>query len=373
MDILAVDGRRPDQVREFIEFPFELYRHTPQWVPPFLFEARRVFDRRRNPFYRHSDAVFFLGRRGGQTVGRLAVLENRNYNAFNRERAAFFCQFECVHDREVAQGLFTSGLAWARSRGLDVIAGPRGFTALDGLGLLVRGFQHRPAFGIPYNLPYYEELLLDVGFEPAGDILSGHLTAEAQFPERIHSIAARAMARRGLRIARYRTRRDLRALAPRLGQLYNDSLGGTPGNVPLAAEEIRSLADQLVRFADPRLIKVVLKRDDPVGFLFAYPDISAALQWSRGRVFPFGWLAMLLETRRTKWVNINGAGMLEGHRGLGGTAILFSEMFKSVREGGFLHADLVQIGAENDRMQRELQNFGVDFYKTHRVYQRGIH
>jgi hypothetical protein len=180
------------------------------------------------------------------------------------------------------------------------------------------------------------------------------------------------MDRRGLRIARYRTRRDLRTLALQLGQLYNDSLGGTPGNVPLTPEEIQSIADQMVRFADPRLIKVVLKDDRPVGFLFAYPDISAALQWSRGRLFPLGWLAMLLELRRTKWININGAGMLEGHRGSGGTAILFSEMFRSVREGGFHHADLVQIGAENDRMQRELRNFGVDFYKTHRMYRREL-
>ena len=73
----------------------------------------------------------------------------------------------------------------------------------------------------------------------------------------------------------------------------------------------------------------------PVGFLFAYPDISAAVQRTRGRIFPFGWIDLLLEMHRTKWVNINGAGILEEYRGLGGTAILFSEMQKSILEGGF--------------------------------------
>ncbi len=81
---------------------------------------------------------------------------------------------------------------------------------------------------------------------------------------------------------------------------------------------------------------------------------------------------MQLEMRRTKWVNINGAGMLEGHRGLGGTAILFHEMYESLREGGFLYAELVQIGADNGRMQRETRTFGVDFHKTRRTYRRGI-
>lgn len=372
MDIAAVDTRRPEQVREFLNVPFRVYRETPQWVPPIVMEARRALDRKRNPYYRHSEAAFFIARRKGKAVGRLAALENRNYNAFNRERTAFFWLFECDRDPEAAGALFDAAFGWARVRGLDLVVGPKGFTALEGLGLLVRGFEHRPAFGIPYNLPYYEELLLGLGFEPTGDIVSGYLGTDAPFPERIHALAQRVLRRRGLRIARYHRRRDLLALAPRLGQLYNDTLGGTSGNVPLTEEEIAGVADQMVRFADPRLIKVVMRGDDPVGFLFAYPDISAALQRSRGRLFPVGWLDLLLEMRRSRWININGAGIVESERGLGGTAILFSEMYKSVREGGFRHADLVQVGAANLPMQRELRNFGVEFYKMHRMYRRRL-
>ncbi len=105
------------------------------------------------------------------------------------------------------------------------------------------------------------------------------------------------------------------------------------------------MARQLLWFANPRLIKILMKGDEPVGFLFAYPDISAALQRTRGRMWPLGWADLLLEMRRTRWVNINGAAIVERYRGLGGTAILFSEMQRSIVEGGFLHADLVQVGA----------------------------
>jgi hypothetical protein len=103
--------------------------------------------------------------------------------------------------------------------------------------------------------------------------------------------------------------------------------------------------------------------------LLAYPDISAALQRTKGRLFPIGWLSLWLEKQRTEWVNINGAGILEEYRGLGGTAILFSEMEKSIHAGRYKHAEIVQIGIENDRMQRELRDMGIDFYKTHRIYQ----
>jgi len=372
IDVEHVQPGRNASARAFLDLPYFLYRSIPVWVPPIRSDARRQIDPGRNPFFRHSSAVLLLARRDGRPVGRLAVLDNANYNRFNHAAMAFFSLFECEDDPLAAKALFASGFAWARSRGLTTIQGPQGFTAMDGLGLLVRGFEHRPAFGIPYHLAYYESLLLDVGFQASGDILSGYLGPQVRIPERIHQVAARVMERRGLRVGRFRSRKDLMQLAPVLGDLYNQSLGGTSGNVPLTAEEIAAVARQMVAFADPRLIKILYKDETPVGFLFAYPDISRAVQRTGGHLWPVGWALWLRELRRTSWVNINGAGIAEGYRGLGGTALLFSEMYKSVREGGFRHADLVQIGSENLPMLRELRAFGVDFYKTHRLFRRGL-
>jgi hypothetical protein len=372
MKVCEIDTADPRQVRRFLRLPFRIYRQTAAWVPPLEGDAHLMLDRRRHPFYRHSEAAFFLAERQGQAIGRLAVLNNRNHNAFNRERTAFFCLFESENEPEVAQGLFEGALAWAQGRGLNRILGPKGLTAMDGMGLLTKGFEHRPALGIPYNLPYYPALVEAAGFEPSGEIVSGHLCRDANFPERIHQLADVVRRRRGLRVARYQNRRDLRSLVPQLGKMYNTALEGTAGNVPLTQDEIETIARQMLTFADPHLIKIVFKDDEPVGFLFAYPDISAALQRTRGRLFPLGWIDVLLEFRRTRWVNINGAGMIEKYRGLGGTALLFSEMYKSILEGHFDHADIVQIGAENGNMQREMRDLGIDFYKTHRMYRRAL-
>jgi len=372
IDVEHVQPGRNASARAFLDLPFTLYRSIPVWVPPIRGEARRQIDPRRNPFFRHSSAALLLARRDGRPVGRLAILDNANYNRFHHAATAFFSLFECEDDPAAAEALFAAGCAWARRRGLTTIQGPQGFTALEGLGLLVRGFEHRPAFGIPYHLDYYESLLLGLGFEAAGDILSGYLGPHVRIPDRIHQVAARVMERRGLHVGRFRSRKDLMRLAPALGDLYNQSLGGTSGNVPLTDEEIEAVARQMAAFADPRLIKILYKDETPVGFLFAYPDISRAVQRTAGRMWPVGWAVWLRELRRTTWININGAGIAEGYRGLGGTALLFSEMFKSVREGGFQHADLVQIGSENLPMLRELRAFGIDFYKTHRLFRREV-
>jgi hypothetical protein len=369
MEIAQIQLASKKQVRDFIELPFRLYADVPQWVPPLEMDIRRALDSRRNPFYRHSQAAFFLAYKDGVPAGRLAVLNNKRFNDYHNSSEAFFWLFESEDSLEIASGLFDAACGWARSQGLNRITGPKGFTPLDGFGLLVKGFEYRPAFGLPYNAAYYVPLVEAQGFRVQGKAVSGYLGPEIQFPARVHELAARIARRRGLRIASCSTRADLRALLPHLKNLYNDTLGGTSGTTPLTDEEFTGMAQSILWLADPKLIKIVMSGDKVVGFLLAYPDVSAALQKTRGRLFPFGWLSLWLELHRTDWININGAGLLPEYRGSGGTAILFSEMFKSVTENPrYRHADVVQIGVENDNMQREMQNFGIDFYKSHRVY-----
>ncbi len=374
MIVEPVDCSNPRQVRAFLDLPFFLYRNVRQWVPPIRSDARLMLDPRRHPYYRHSQAAFFLVHpAGGQKpVGRLAVLYHQPFNHHNHQRTAFFYLFEATDQPAAARALFAAGEHWAARQGAQRILGPKGFSPFDAIGLLMRGFEYRPAFGIPYNPPYYPALLEACGFEPGEEILSGYLGSDADFPPAIHQIAARVIEKRGFRVASFRSRAELRRMIPRLSAMYNRAIVDTPGNAPVSDEEVQAILRQVLFFADLRLIKILLKDEQPVGFLLAYPDISAALQRTRGRLLPFGWLDWLVEMRRTPWLNINGAGIVEEHRGMGGTAILFSEMHKSIRSRDFEHIEVVQIGADNQRMLRELRSLGIDFYKSHCLYSKTI-
>jgi hypothetical protein len=373
MNVFQIDTKNKLLKRQFINLPFQIYKDISQWVPPLYMDINRVLDHQRHPFYKHSKAAFFMAYDNTETpIGRLAILENKNYNIFNQEKTAFFYLFECINDTHTASELFSAGINWAKSQGLDKIIGPKGFTVFDGIGLLVKGFEHRPAFGLPYNPAYYIDLIEGLEFEPIDDLVSGYLNRQTDFPKNIHAISKKIQERRNLRIAVYKSRKDLRQLIPYLKDMYNDALGGTTGNVPLTDDEVAGLAEQMLWFADPRLIKIIYKEEKPVGFLFAYPDISAAVQRTQGKLFPFGWLDLYLELKRTCWININGGGMIEGYRGLGGTAVLFSEIYKSILDSRYQHAELVQVGVHNLNMQRELRNIGIEFYKTHRLYQKLI-
>jgi hypothetical protein len=386
IQVIEIDTNNRRQTKAFLNLPFRIYKDVSQWVPPLEMDAKRMLDRKRHPFFQHSDAAFLIalapspqpppvGGEGGNVVGRLCILNNRNYNTFNKSRTAHFFLFECIDDANVSRALFDAAFAWARTRGLDLVVGPKGLTALDGLGLLIKGFDHRPALGIPYNRDYYQRLIEDAGFTSQGDIVSGYLSP-GMLPreawEKIDRVSALVQQRRGLRIGRFTTRAELRRVVPQVLDLYNGALGQTEENVPFTPDEAKTMADQIIWFANPRLIKLVYKADKPVGFLLAYPDIGEAVQKTKGKLFPFGWLTLLRALRTTVWVNVNGMGILEEHRGVGGTAVLFSEMRKSVIEGGFRHADLVQVGTTNDKMQREMRDLGITFYKTHRMYERKL-
>lgn len=369
-----IDTETRKQVQRFIDVPFRIFGNHPQWVPPIRIDIRASLNRKKHPFYEHSEADFFIAVRDGQDVGRLAALHNRNFNQAHGTRKAQFYYFECENDPEAAAALFERAFEWARARGLDTIIGPKGFGPLDGYGLLVEGFEHRQLMTMMnYNFPYYVELLEGLGFHKEVDFVSCYLNADKfRLPERVHRIAERVLQRGSLRVVRFRNKRELVAWAGRIGQAYNQAFVNNWEYVPLTEREISFVVDNIMTIANPKLIKVIGHEDRAVGFLFAFPDVSAALQRNKGRLLPFGLFDLLLEMRRTKWVALNGAGILPEFQGRGGNALLYSEMEKTMGEFQFEHADLTQVAESAVDMRRDLENLGGEPYKNHRVYTRPL-
>lgn len=374
MDLFQIDTARKDQVTRFIQLPLRLYRRSSQWVPPLMGDMRLQLNRSKHPYYQHSDADFFLAVRGKEDVGRIAVLENRNYNAYHQSRTAFFYHFESVEDPAVAAALFERALEWAKRRGLNKIIGPKGIGILDGMGFLVDGFQQRAAMTMMlYNPPAYPAYAQAAGFSKEVDFVSCHITAQQfSLPERIHSIADKIKARGQLRVVTFRNKAELRAMASRIGQAYNQAFVNNWEYIPITDAELAQVTNDLVTVADPKLIKIILHGEDVVGFLFAFPDLSAAIQRHQGRLFPLGLADLLLEYRRTRWVIVNGAGILPQFQGRGGNALLYSEMEKTIKEAGFAHADLTQVAETAVQMRRDLESLGGVPYKNHRVFGRAV-
>lgn len=371
--IERVDPASRAQMRRFVRLPYRLYAGQPQWVPPLLIDVERYLDRR-HPFYEHSDAAFFLAVRDGRDAGRVAALEHRPFNAYHGTRRARFCLFECDDDPAAAAALFEEVDAWARARGLTEVVGPQGFSAFDGYGLLVAGFEHRQTMTMAgYNPPYYSRLVEAIGFTKEVDFDSWLLTAGAfRLPERVQRVAERARQRGRLQVHRFRTMREARAWADRIRTAYNAAFRDNWEYAPLTPREVAALVDTLALVSEPGLIAVITHASAVAGFLLAFPDISAALQRARGHLWPWTILDLLIERRRTRRVALNGMGILPEYRGLGGDALLFAEVDRLLRQRGFLQAEITQVAETAVQMRRELEWVGASPYKRHRVYKRAL-
>jgi len=369
--VLKLETSSAEQVNRFIYLPFRLYHGCPQWVPPLVSDARLQLDRERYPYYEHSDADFFIAQRDGRDVARISVLENRHYNAHWKSKTAFFSLFDSEDDQEASGAVFDAAEDWARRRGLDKIVGSKGFLQGDGIGILIEGFEHRPALGIPYNHAYYGALIESKGYGRQRDFLSAYLPGSASLPETVHRIAERMKERRGFSIKTFASKDELRAWVPRIVRVYNDTFVENWEFNPITEREGKIIGERLLQIADPKLIKLVMKGDAIAGFLFGFPDISEAIQRANGRMLPLGWFWMLREFGRTRWINLNGAGILPAYRGLGVNAILYAEMEKTMQDGGFQHADIVQM-EESVLTVDDAVNLGATVYKRHRIYEKAI-
>lgn len=373
MNIRPINTKSKKERLTFIRFPFDLYKDSDYWVPPFISEMDFTLNKEKNPLYNHVDADFLIAEEDRNILGRIAIFENKVYNEINDSKVAFFYYFDSVNNPNVSNALFQSTSKWAKERGLDMITGPRGLYGGDGIGALVEGFEYMPAIGIAYNYPYYDDLFHQAGLSKHDDLLSGFLsTNEYELPERIHDLADRVKKRRGFSIKNYNSKAQIKEDALNIRDVINVSFEGTPGYTPVQDDEIETIVDHLLMIAEPELIKLVFKGEEIVGFLFAYPNISRGLQKAKGRLFPFGWIHILRAKQKTDLLDINGIGILPEHQGVGVNTILYSEMDKSVRGYNFKHADVVQIREHNMKSMADMKALGIRWYKRHRVYEMGL-
>lgn len=373
--IEQVDTNNKRQVKRFVEFYYDLYRDCKQWVPPLFLDAYLPLNRKKHPFFSHSEADFFLAVRDGEVVGRICAANNKPFNDYHKTKKAHFYAFDSIDDLEAARALFDSAHAWAKARGLDTLIGPKGLSPFDGYGIQVQGFEHRQMMTMMnYNYAYYPKLMEALGFEKEVDFVSCYLPAHSfKIPERVESIAKRVIERGELKVKQFTSKRELIQWAPRIGEAYNKAFIRNWEYYPFSPGDIQYAVDNIFLVSDHRLIKVILHGDEIVGFLFAFPDVSAALQRAKGRLFPFGIVDILLEMKRTKTVSGNGMGILPEYQGRGGNALLYYEMGKTVMGfNQFENVEMTQVAETTEQMRADLKNLNGVEYKNHRVYRKAI-
>ena len=213
-------------LRRFIEYPYELYRDDPHWVPPLRIAVKDLLDQKKHPFYAHAEMQCFLAYSDSKPVGRIAAILDKNQ--FAPDSVGFFGFLEMADSQPVADELLGAAWSWLKQRGARSMRGPVNPSTNYECGLLVEGFDSSPFVMMTYNPPYYAGLLERAGLKKAKDLLAYITTAAATAGNKAMRVADRAMRSshvviRPVNMKKFRIRsgRDLehlqRGLEPELG------------------------------------------------------------------------------------------------------------------------------------------------------------
>jgi hypothetical protein len=250
-------------LRAFIKLPWRLYRAESNWVPPLLMDVKKRLDRKKNPFFKHAEAQYFLAWRDGRPVGRISAHVDQNFNSFQDNDWGLFGWFECEDDSEAARALLHAAEGWLRERGRDRMIGPMDFTTNDECGLLVEGHEHPPIILCPWHHPYYQRLFeAELGMSKAMDLYMWKLYVQDR--EKVHpaiwEMADGLESEHGIVCRNFR-KKDLYAEVGRFVELYNTAWERNWGFVPLTEEEVRHYAKDLAPVLDENWAMFAERKD----------------------------------------------------------------------------------------------------------------
>lgn len=366
VEILRIQDKRG--LRRFLEFPYSHYRSDPYWIPQLRIAQKELLDRGKHPFYRHTDAEFFLALRGGRVVGRVAALFDRKHNEFHGEQAGFFGFFECEEDQPAASALLNTAREWLRAKGAQVVRGPVNPSTNYECGLLVDGFDSSPMVMMPYNPLYYAALIEGAGFRKAKDLYAYFSTSAEVVGGKAMRVGDRALHSNGFHV-RPINMKAFRKDVERVWEVYNSAWMRNWGFIPMSREEFLNSAKEMKQILNPELVLLGEVKDQVVGFALALPDINEALKRANGRLFPFGILKILYYGRLVTNIRILALGVKEEYRTAGVAAAFYATLIRNARRLGYTACEMSWVLEDNVLMNRSLEALGAKVYKTYRLYE----
>ncbi|HVH61775.1 MAG TPA: hypothetical protein VM709_15635 [Candidatus Sulfotelmatobacter sp.] len=367
LEVVTADSKQA--LKEFIEFPYSLYRGDPFWVPPLRIAVKELLNRAKHPFYANAEAEFFLARCDGHMVGRVAAILDRNHNRFHGENTGFFGFYESTNAPEVAAALLGAARKWVFGRGAVLLRGPVNPSTNYECGMLVDGFNSNPMVMMTYNPCYYPALMENVGLRKAKDLNAYVHTAAAVELEKIGRVADRKLAKSGVTV-RPINMKDFGGEVRRIWDVYNSAWKHNWGFVPMTREEFFLMGKEMKQILKPELVLVGEAGGKPIGFALALPDVNFALRRAGGRLFPTGLLKILYYQRLIKSLRVLALGVVEEHRTSGVAASFYTTLVRNARKLGYSgDCEMSWILEDNLLMTRSLEVMGARHYKTYRIYE----
>lgn len=372
--IVAV--RTAGDLRRFIKVPWHIYAGEPNWIPPLLAEQRHQLGKK-NPFFQHARAQYWIAYRGAQPVGRISAQVDDLHIERYEDATGHFGLLEAVDDPEVFARLFATAEAWLREQGMQRVIGPFNLSINGDIGLLIDGFDTPPMFLMSHGHPYYDARVAEQGYRKSKDVVAYLLDPTLTPPDVMRESARRADSSgrirfRPLRLAQLRDELKI------LSDVFNDAWSQNWNFVPFTPAEFDDLGSSLKLFVPPEFVQIAEVDGRPAAMIVIVPNVGECIRDLNGRLLPFGWARLWWRLKRSGPRSARVALMgvrKEYHRSTLATALAFG-LINAVREPilqrRIERLELSWTLEDNHPMRRIKERLGARKYKTYRLYEKAV-
>ena len=370
MEIIQVSTKQ--ELKAFINFPYDLYRDDPVWVAPLRSEQAGQFRPEKNPMLNHCTYALFLAKKGSKVVGRISAFVDHLALEHWKQPIGLFGSFESIDDPEVAKGLLQAAVDWLKQKGMASMRGPWSFASQE-WGLVVEGFAPSPVIMGCYNPPYYNDFMTSFGLQKAADLMVYKIDASEGYdlPDRILTLTEIVKKRYGVTV-REIDMKNLEQDVVTITNMANVSISDNWGFYPVTNEEARAMARDLKQIVNPKGLLIAEDREGkPIGFAMTLPDINKLIKGLNGRLLPFGWVKLLFGLPKLRQFRMWALGVIPEYQGKAIDTLLYREMYDKLYSKD-LRLEINYVLENNDRMNNALQKLGVKNLRRYRVYEKQI-
>lgn len=371
--ITIVEANSAKLLKDFVTFPFDLYKNHPCWVPPLISEELETFDKEKNPAFSSAEATFYLAYKSNKIVGRIAAIINWNEVNDQKKSKVRFGWWETIDDIEVTKALLEKVSILGKKNNLNHIEGPMGFSNLDKVGVVTDGFDELGSMITWYNYPYYKDHLEQLGFVKEKEYHENKFPFSNVKPEFFFRVQDMIKKRYQLTPINFTKTKDIMPYVDEMFDLFNTSYANLSSFVAITDIQKEYFKKKYISFINPEYIKFVVDKDQKiVAFSIVMPSFSEALQKAKGKLFPFGFYHLLRAKKKSKDVLFYLIGVDPEYQNKGVTAIIFNEYYECFKDRGIQNCIRTPELADNHAIQNIWKHFDPVVFRKRCTYIKKI-
>lgn len=375
---MAIEIRKIDTkcgLKKFVKWGIDLYKGNECFVPPLVMDDVNTLDPHNNPAFDFCESIYFMAYDDGKPVGRIAGIINNVVNEKTGKKTLRFGWVDFIDDPRVSEALFRAVEVWGRSKGMEEIVGPLGFSDMDPEGMLVEGFDQEGTMATIYNYPYYPKHLEAMGFEKEADWVEFRMTVPDGIPERYQRISDIIKRKYELSTPKYTSAKKLvKDYGQEIFQLINEAYSELYGYSPLTPRQINRYISMYIPVLRLDNISLIVDKDKKlIGVGIAMPSMSKALIKCRGRMFPFGWIHLLKALRgQNDVVDLLLVAVKPEYQSKGVNSLLFTDLIPCFIKNGYKFAESNPELELNQKVQSQWGYFETRQHKRRRAFRKSL-